>query len=45
VNNLGGIETAPLDAARIASAIASMHAAIGSRRSTSRLLIMRIRVF
>ena len=34
-----------LEAARIASAIASMHAAIGSRRSTSRLLIMRIRVF
>jgi hypothetical protein len=39
------MDTEPLDAARIAAAITSMHAAIGNNSSTSFLLMIRIRVF
>ena len=45
VNSRGGMATAPPDVARMASAITSMHAAIGNSRSTSCLLMIRIRVF
>jgi hypothetical protein len=39
------MDTTPLDAARIASAMTSMQAAIGSNRSTSVLLMMSICAF
>ncbi len=45
VNRRSGMDTAPPEAARIASASTSIHAAIGNSRSTSCRLIMRIRVF
>ena len=45
VNNRSGIETSLPDAARIASAITSMHAAIGNSLSTCWRLMIRIRVF
>ena len=45
VKRRSGMDTAPPDAACIASAMTSIHAAIGNSRSTSCLLMMRIRVF
>jgi hypothetical protein len=45
VKSRSGMATAPADAARMASDMTSMHAAIGNSRSTSFLLIMSMPVF